>query len=107
MTTFKEGFFGKFEDEKRNLYLVYGDTDELIKANISLDEAFHEMNQYLDGVNFKSYYVRTWDASKAHDRRMVMDFGSHYKFFHWANGPRIKEPRPTYEEFEKTVFKRR
>jgi hypothetical protein len=31
-----------------------------------------------------------------------MDFGSHYKFFHWADGPR-KEPKPTYEQFAKTV----
>ena len=105
MSEFKEGFFGKFKDEKRNLYLVYGDTDELIKAGVSLDEAFHEMNQYLDKVNFKSYYVRTWDGSKDFDRRMIMDFGSHYKFFHWANGPRIKESRPTYEEFEKVALK--
>ena len=54
MSEFKEGFFGKFKDEKRNLYLVYGETDELIKTGVSLDEAFHEMNQYLDKVNFKS-----------------------------------------------------
>ena len=102
MTNFKEGFFGKFEEEKRNLYLVYGDTEELIKENVSLDEAFHEMNQYLDKVNFKSYYIRTWDASKGLENCMIMDFGSHYKFFHWADRPR-KEPKPTYEQFAKTV----
>jgi hypothetical protein len=33
---------------------------------------------------------------------MIMDFGSHYKFFHWTDRPR-KEPKPTYEQFAKTV----
>lgn len=109
MTEFKEGFMGVEKEEVRNLYLVYGDTDELVAANVNLDKAFHEMNRYLDKVNFKSYYVRTWDASKDFDRRMVMDFGSHYKFFHWANGPRVKsskEPKLTYEQMEKNFIER-
>lgn len=86
MTKFKEGYIGKEVEEKRNLYLISGETEELIATNLTLNEAFAEMNRYLDKVNFKSYYVRTWDGSQgADDRRMIMDFGSHYKFFHWAN----------------------
>lgn len=105
----KEGYIGVFEKERRNLYLVYGDKDELIAANVNFDEACHAMNEYLNKVNFESYYIRTWDANKDFDRRMIMDFGSHYKFFHWANGPRIKsskEPRLTYKQMEKNFVGR-
>lgn len=104
MTTFKEGFIGKEKEEVRNLYLVYGDEEELVAVNVTRDEAFKEMNHYLDKVNFKSYYVRTWDGSQGtDDRRMIMDFGSHYKFFHWANQSTkktTKEPKLTYEEMK-------
>lgn len=108
MCKFKEGYIGQFEDEKRNLYLVYDDSEELIAAHISLEEAYREINRYLKKVNFRSYYLRSWDASKEHDRRMVMDFGSYYKFFHWANGPRIKksvckESKPTYTTMTETL----
>lgn len=111
----KEGYLGLLEDEKRNLYLYYSGASELVAENLTLNEALQRMNDYLDKVNFKTYYTRAWDGSDETTRRMILDFGSHFKFFHWATGPegdlvperafhgtpsRTLEPRPTYDDFE-------
>ena len=112
----KEGYINKFEDEKRNLYLYYSGASELVAENVTLDEAYRVMNTYLDKVNFKTYYTRAWDGSDEDTSRMIMDFGSHFKFFHWATMPegelvaerafhgtpnRTLEPRPTYETLKR------
>lgn len=111
----KEGYINKFEDEKRNLYLYYSGASELVAENVTLDEAYHAMNTYLDKVNFKTYYTRAWDGSDETTSRMIMDFGSHFKFFHWADKPkgdlvperafhgtenRTLEPKPSYDDFK-------
>lgn len=112
----KEGYLGLLEDEKRNLYLYYSGASELVAENLTLNEALQRMNDYLDKVNFKTYYTRAWDGSDETTRRMILDFGSHFKFFHWATAPegelvaerafhgtpsRTLEPRPTYETLKR------
>ena len=113
----KDGYLGVPEDERRNLYLYYSDASELVAENLTMTQLYDEINRYLDGVNFKSYYLRAWNGKDENKPKLIIDFGSHFKFFHWTNHPEGdlvperafhgpaygKEPKPTYETLKATI----
>ena len=113
----KDGYLGVPEDERRNLYLYYSGASELVAENLTMTQLYDEINRYLDGVNFKSYYLRAWNGKDENKPKLIIDFGSHFKFFHWTNHPEGdlvperafhgpaygKEPKPTYETLKTTI----
>ena len=113
----KDGYLGVPEDERRNLYLYYSGASELVAENLTMTQLYDEINRYLDGVNFKSYYLRAWNDKDENKPKLIIDFGSHFKFFHWTNHPEDdlvperafhgpaygKEPKPTYETLKATI----
>ena len=113
----KDGYLGVPEDERRNLYLYYSGASELVAENLTMTQLYDEINRYLDGVNFKSYYLRAWNGKDENKPKLIIDFGSHFKFFHWTNHPEGdlvperafhgpaygKEPKPTYETLKATI----
>ena len=115
----KDGYLGVPEDERRNLYLYYSGASELVAENLTMTQLYDEINRYLDGVNFKSYYLRAWNGKDENKPKLIIDFGSHFKFFHWTNHPEGdlvperafhgpaygKEPKPTYETLKATIDK--
>ena len=64
--------------------------ERLIAEPANREEVNKEINKFLEDHNFKSYYVRAWEA----DGRLILDVGSHTEFFilegmsfeKWSNG---------------------
>ena len=54
------------------------DGSERVIAEVdNQDDAFNEINKFLDEHNFKSYYMRIWEK----DGCKYVDVGSHTEFF--------------------------
>lgn len=103
MTKIKDGYISQFEDEKRNLYLFDGKESEVIEEHLSIEDALQAIGKYLKHFNIKSYYMRMWESSTRD--RVIIDFGSYFKFFHWANAPisLAKEPKLSIEQMAKNI----
>ena len=64
--------------------------EKLIAEPSSREEVIKDINKFLDGHNFKSYYTRVWEENG----RLIFDVGSHTEFFllegmsfeEWSNG---------------------
>lgn len=60
------------------LYFENSRGEERLIAEVATEEeAFKEINTFLNEHNFKSYYFRTWIAQG----RKCVDVGSHTEFF--------------------------
>lgn len=69
-------------DEIRNLYFQRSNGEHrLLATDVTEDEAFKEMQKFMDEHNFKSYYTRTWEE----DGVKWYDVGSWSEFFKWTN----------------------
>jgi hypothetical protein len=69
-------------DEKRNLYFQRSNGEHrLLATKITENEAFKEVQKFLDEHNFKSYYTRNWEE----DGVKWYDVGSWSEFFKWTN----------------------
>lgn len=68
--------------EKRDLYFVCRDRgiDRLIAKNVTEDEAFKAMKQFMAERNYKHYYTRSWTDAMGCKH---YDVGSHTEFFEW------------------------
>lgn len=67
--------------EKHNLYFINSrDEYKLLKENVTWDECFTLIAEFLKEHNFKSYYTRTWKT----DEGVKFDVGSHTEFFLWG-----------------------
>ena len=51
--------------------------ERLIAEPANREEVNKEINKFLEDHNFKSYYIRVWEA----DGRLILDVGSHTEFF--------------------------
>ena len=68
--------------EKRNLYFQRSNGEHrLLATDVTEDEAYKEMQKFMDDHNFKSYYTRKWEK----DGVMWYDCGSWTEFFKWTN----------------------
>lgn len=54
-------------------------TTEKIGEFSSYEEIAKAADEYLEKIQYKSYYWRTW----GHDGEYWIDYGSHTKFFVW------------------------
>ena len=69
-------------DEKRNLYFQRSNGEHrLLVTEVTENEAFKEVQKFLDEHNFKSYYTRNWEE----DGVKWYDVGSWSEFFKWTN----------------------
>lgn len=66
--------------DRRDLYFVCRDRgiDRLIAKNVTEDEAFKVMKQFLAERNYKSYYTRSWGDPTGTKH---YDVGSYTEFF--------------------------
>lgn len=68
--------------EKRNLYFERSNGQHrLLATDVTEEEAYKEMQNFMDDHNFKSYYTRSWEE----DGVKTYDVGSWSEFFKWAN----------------------
>lgn len=67
--------------EKHNLYFISSRNEyRLLKRNVTWDECFTLIGEFLKEHNFTWYYTRTWSV----DEGMMFDVGSHTEFFLWG-----------------------
>lgn len=67
--------------KKRNLYFQRANGEHrLLAIDVTEQEAFKEMNRFMDEHNFKSYYTRSWEE----DDVKIYDVGSWTEFFKWT-----------------------
>ena len=75
-------------DEIRNLYFQRSNGEHrLLTTDVTENEAFEEMQKFMDEHNFKSYYTRSWEE----DGVKWYDVGSWSEFFKWTNKDLNKE----------------
>lgn len=68
--------------EKRNLYFQRSNGKHRILAiDVTEQEAYEEMQKFMDEHNFRSYYTRSWEE----DGVKTYDVGSWTEFFKWTN----------------------
>lgn len=69
-------------EEKRNLYFQRSNGEHrLLATDVTEDEAYAEMQKFMDEHNFKSYYTRIWEVNGV----TTYDVGSWTEFFLWSN----------------------
>ncbi len=68
--------------EKRNLYFQRSNGEHrLLATDVTEDEAYKEMQKFMDEHNFKSYYTRSWEVNGI----KLYDVGSWTEYFKWTN----------------------
>lgn len=68
--------------ERHNIYFINSkDEETLLKENVTFDECFVVIGEFLKEHNFKWYYTRTWGNEKG----TMFDVGSHTEFFLWGD----------------------
>ncbi len=68
--------------EKRDLYFQNSRGEyRLLMKDVTEDEAWQEMQKFMDEHNFKSYYTRSWEINGV----TTYDVGSWTEFFLWSN----------------------
>lgn len=60
-----------------NVYLMYGDTDEIIGSVNDAEEFFELLKEHMDKNNFKGYFRV---IGPTEDNNYIIDYGSHTKF---------------------------
>ena len=69
-------------DNRRNLYFQRSNGEHcLLATDVTEDEAYKEMEKFMDEHNFESYYTRSWEK----DGVKWYDVGSWTEFFKWTN----------------------
>lgn len=67
--------------EKRNLYFQRSNGEHLLLAtDVTEEEAYKEMQKFMDEHNFKSYYTRSWQVNDI----TTYDVGSWTEYFKWT-----------------------
>lgn len=68
--------------EKRSLYFQNSRGEyRLLMANVTEEEAWKEMQKFMNEHNFTSYYTRSWEINGV----KTYDVGSWTEFFLWSN----------------------
>lgn len=68
--------------ETRNLYFQRSHGEHrLLASDVTENEAYNEMQKFMDEHHFTSYYTRTWEV----DGVKWYDVGSWSEFFKWTN----------------------
>ena len=68
--------------EKRSLYFQRSNGEyRLLAENVTEDEAWTSMKDFMYEHNFKCYYIRRWETNGIR----WYDVGSHTEFFLWTN----------------------
>lgn len=74
--------------EKHNLYFINSRNEyRLLKENVTWDEVFPLIAEFLKEHNFTHYYTRTW----AIDEGVMLDVGSHTEFFLWGGRDELRK----------------
>ena len=69
-------------EDKRNLYFQRSNGEHrLLATDVTEDEAYREMQKFMDEHNFTSYYTRSWEK----DDIKTYDVGSWTEFFKWTS----------------------
>lgn len=69
-------------DEIRNLYFQRSNGEyRLLATDVTEEEAWKEMQKFMDEHSFKSYYTRCWEE----DGVKIYDVGSWSECFKWTN----------------------
>lgn len=69
-------------DEIRNLYFQRSNGEHrLLATDVTENEAYKEMQKFMDERNFKSFYTRSWEK----DGIKWYDVGSWTEFFKWTS----------------------
>lgn len=68
--------------KRRDLYFINSrDQYRLLKKDVTWDEVFQIITEFLKEHNFAHYYTRTWMT----DEGVMLDVGSHTEFFLWGD----------------------
>ena len=68
--------------ETRNLYFQRSNGEHrLLATDITEEDAYKEMQKFMNKHKFKSYYTRSWEQ----DGVKTYDVGSWTEFFKWTN----------------------
>ena len=75
-------------NEIRNLYFQRSNGEHrLLATDVTEEEAYKEMDKFMDERNYESYYTRSWEK----DGVKWYDVGSWTEFFKWTNKDLSKE----------------
>lgn len=75
-------------NEIRSLYFQRSNGEHrLLATDVTEDEAYKEMEKFMNERNFESYYTRSWEQ----DGVKWYDVGSWSEFFKWTNKDLSKE----------------
>ena len=75
-------------NEIRNLYFQRSNGEHrLLATDVTEEEAYKEMDKFMDERNYESFYTRSWEK----DGVKWYDVGSWTEFFKWTNKDLSKE----------------